>query len=73
MILVNDNNNKTTYFEKIISGVVCYVLFANRNKTNDKNYHMNAQFNKIITASAKVSNWFGSMVRRYVNVEIDPF
>ena len=73
VILINDNNNKSTYFEKIISGIVCYVIFTNRNKTNDKIFQMNGQFNRIITASAKVSNWFGAKVIRYLNVEVDPF
>ena len=73
VILINDTNNDTTWFEKIIAGVVCYVLFTNRNKTNDKIFSMNSQFKIIITASSGVSNWFGNNVKRFVNVEIDPF
>ena len=73
VILINDTNNDTTWFEKIIAGVVYYVLFTNRNKTNDKIHSMNSQFRKIITASSSVNNWFGNNVKRFVNVEIDPF
>ena len=73
VILINDINNDTTWFEKIIAGIVCYVLFSNRNKTTDKIFAMNSQFRKIITASTKVSYWFRVKIGRFVNVEIDPF
>ena len=70
VILINDINNDTTYFEKIIAGVVCYVLFSNRNKTTDKIFAMNSQFKKILIASSRVSNWFCNHVGRFLNVEI---
>ena len=73
VILINDINNNTTYFEKIIAGIICYVLFSNRNKSVEKIFAMNSQFKKILIASSRVSNWFSNNVGRFVNVEIDPF
>jgi len=73
VILVNDNNNKSTYFEKIISGIVCYVIFTNRNKTTNKTLHMNLHFNRIVYSSTEVSNWFKNKVSRYLNANVDPF
>ena len=73
VILINNIENNATRFERIIAGIMCYVLYHGRNRPVTKIMYMNSEFKKIICASADTSNYFKMNVSRYIDLNVDPF
>ena len=70
---INNIENNATRFERIIAGIMCYVLYHGRNRPVTKIMYMNSEFKKIICASADTSNYFKMNVTRYIDLNVDPF
>ena len=47
VILINNNCNNATNYEKIITGIMCYIFCTYRNKRTNKIVQMNNEFRKI--------------------------
>ena len=73
IVLINNIENKATRFERIIAGIMCYVLYHGRNRPVTKIHYMNSEFTKIITASADASTYFKQNVTRFIDFKVDPF
>ena len=72
-ILINNKDNDCTNFERLISGIMIYVLFSHRTREANKVEMMNISFSKIKTTSCKVSNYFLSNTIRFIKKDLDPF
>ena len=57
VILINNNCNNATNYEKIITGIMCYIFCTYRNKRTNKIVQMNNEFRKITLSSSLVSNF----------------
>ena len=73
VLLINNMYNKTTNYEKLIAGIMCYIFFTHRNKTTNKILHMNNDFRRIIQSLCTVSQYFKMQTSRFIRKEIDPF
>ena len=73
IFLINNSGNNATNYEKIIAGIMCYIIFTHRNKHNNKTTQMNYEFRKIILSSCAASNYFNSQTSRFIQRELDPF
>ena len=73
VLFKNDQYNQSTWFEKIMSGIVLYVIFKNREKNENRVLSMNIEFEKIVSTACITSKHFNSMIRKNLNRSIDPF
>ena len=73
IVLITNQENKATKFEKTIGAILIFIVFKYRNVRNNRAFLMNKSWTKIISFASRASNFFSIQIDRYINNEIDPF